>query len=462
MRTMKRGWRTGSVIAAALLVLGMSGCDIVEPTEVNPNTIPDANIDQLFTGIQVNTWFIAEGQLSRISSIFTQQMTGTDRQFAGFQEYTIDETSADTEFNALYTGGGLVDLRNAIGQAEEAGRRVYAGILKIHEAYLFGMAASVWGDLPYSEAANPEVQQPALEEQADVYAQVQSLLDEAIADLESGEGEGPGATDMVFGGDPDAWLSVAHTLKARYHLHWVEAEGDTRYEAALAAAEDGVMTVDHNWLAPHSTSATESNFWSQFQTERSGYISAGVTLLPDMRERDDPRLGLYFSGPPFWAPGEEDQPDDEATSIISPTGFGAADWDFPIVTCAENNFILAEAAFHTEDDATAQEHAVAALECQEDFYDVDLSDEIDAINAASDEALLDAIMTQKWTAQFLNIDAWNDYKRTCLPAEIEPTVEGAEIPGRLFYSGAERQSNENIPPVGEQPVRNDNDPDGCA
>ncbi|NIV31637.1 MAG: hypothetical protein GWN58_19760, partial [Anaerolineae bacterium] len=78
----------------------------------------------------------------------------------GIEIYTIDETSLEPEWSRVYgsgegrASGGLLDLRNAQAIAEDRGSRVYAGILKIHEAYLIGMAASFWGDIPYSQAVN--------------------------------------------------------------------------------------------------------------------------------------------------------------------------------------------------------------------------------------------------------------------------------------------------------------------
>lgn len=451
--------RVGVLAGAALLTATLASCDFIEPTQVNPNAVPDATLDQLFTGIQVNTIFFSEGQLSRLSAVWTQQMTGTDRQFQGFDQYVIDESTADAAFNTIYTGGGLIDMNRAVSLAEEDGRRVYAGILKVYEAYVFGMAASVWGDIPYSEAANPEITEPALDEQAAVYASVQSLLDDAIADLQSGEGAGPGSTDMSFGGDAEAWLDVAHTLKARLHLHWVEAEGDSRYQQALTAAQNGILTADHNWTFPHAEGeAQENNFWNQFTRERSGYISSGVTLLPMMREKDDDRIGLYFTGPPFNAPGEGG-----ATSIIDvEDGVGAAGASFLVMSCAENNFIIAEAQHQLGNESAAEDAALDAIACQEAYYGVTLDDQEARIEAASGQALFEEIMEQKYAAQFLNIDAWNDYKRTCLPAEIEPRVEGKQIPGRVFYSGTERTTNPNIPAPAEQPLRNDNDPNACS
>ena len=161
MTSMRKPTRVAGV---ALLTLFLGGCDFISPTIANPNAVPNASIDQLFTGIQVNSYFVAEGGIARITSIWTQQMAGTDRQFVSFDNYDITETDANGEFSTVYTGGGLIDIRAAIAQAGDASRRVYAGVLKVHEAYFIGMTASIFGDIPYSEAATDGIDAPMLDD----------------------------------------------------------------------------------------------------------------------------------------------------------------------------------------------------------------------------------------------------------------------------------------------------------
>ena len=180
------------VTGVILLTFFLGGCDFISPVDSNPNSVAVASIDQLFTGIQVNSYFWTEGQIARITAIWTQQMAGTDKQFLSIDDYTITEEDATDEFSTVYTGGGLIDIRSAIAQAEDAGRRVYAGILKVHEAYMIGMTASIFGDIPYSEAGAEGIDNAVLDDQAAVYAAIQTLLDGAIADMASGAGNGPG------------------------------------------------------------------------------------------------------------------------------------------------------------------------------------------------------------------------------------------------------------------------------
>ncbi len=441
------------VAGVILLTLFLGGCDFTDPVDTNPNAVPVATLDQLFTGIQVNSYFLVEGQISRLAAIWTQQMAGTDRQFVSLDGYVFTEEELNDEFSTIYTGGGLIDIRSAIALAGDAGRRTYMGILKVHEAYMIGTAASIFGDIPYSEAATADIAAPRLDGQAAVYTALQSLLDEAIADLTSGEEGvegGPGDTDLNFGGDVASWTAVAYTLKARYHIHWGEATGASAYAAAAAAAAMGIDDVADSWKAIHTSDATENNLWYQFQRDRSGYISAGDFLVPLMG--GDPRILDYFTDP-----GEGVGPE-ARVSELSETGYGALDFNFPIVSCAENAFIMAEAQFAVPNEAGAISAAQDGLACQQDEWGVDLSATAATIAGFTGAPLLAAIMAQKYIAMFLNAEVYNDYKRTCLPAIVE---RAGGLPGRPFYGQDERQSNPNIPEPADQPLRNANDPNPC-
>jgi hypothetical protein len=446
--------KTSRVLMACALGLGLGACEFITPIEGNPNAVAEASVDQLFTGVQVNTWFFAEGQLSRLASMWTQQMTGVDRQFEALDNYTLTESDADDDFERVYTQGGLIDIRQAIALAEGAGRAPYAGILKIHEAYLIGMAASLWGDIPYSEAVDPNIATPVLDDQAAVYAAVQALLDAAITDL-GGAGAGPGSVDMWFGGNTARWIAVARTLKARFYMHLAEVD-NTRYAAAIAQAATGVTTAAGNWKAQHSTAATENNLWYQFFRDRSGYIGGGDFLGPMLVADGDPRLPLYFSqisGNYVFVT--------DIRSLLADPGVGQNNYDFPIVTCSENYFIIAEAEARVGTAAAARTAADAALDCEEADRGLGataLSGAQAANDALTGTALLNEILKQKYIAMFLNPEALNDYKRTCQPG-FTPRAGG--VPRRLFYGQQERQTNPNIPDVGAQPLRNDNDPNPC-
>ncbi|HEV7588041.1 MAG TPA: SusD/RagB family nutrient-binding outer membrane lipoprotein [Longimicrobium sp.] len=483
MRNLTHG--VGRALGAAALAASLGACgNFINDVPGNENVVQNASVAQLFTSIQLNTWLLNEGHLSRLSSIWTNQMAGIDRQFSSLDKYVFGEDETNTEMSSLYPGGGLYDLRLARARADSQSLGHTSAVLKIHEAFMFGMAASIWGDLPYSQAgggaANP---QSPVDAQEAIYASVQTLLDQAITQLAAAASPSDNALladrDMSFGGNATAWRQVANSLKARFYMHWVEAQaaggasataantacGGNCLTKALAAAQLGISTAANDWMSVHSTASTEANWWNQFNSERSGYIAAGRLLVDSLTARSDPRLAIYFSGPGSVGskPGEDNG---SATPLnISSSGIAAAQNGLPLTSCAETQFIIAEAQYRLGAAAAANAALQAGIACQEAHFGVNVANP----PVLAGVPLFHEIMIQKYFALFLNMEVWNDYKRTCEPnvaaaVKVGGPLAAKPIPSRVFYGQSERQSNSNLstPGSGNNGLRNRNDPVSCA
>lgn len=425
----------------------------------DPNRPVEANMAQLLHGVTVNqtVWYTAN--LARTTTLWTQQMAGIGRQWVPRGTYDVTEGTFSGDFSSIYIGGGLIDMRRIQAFAAEANDRTYAGIAKVWEGMLMGMAASMWGDLPYSEAVTEESATPKLDDQAAVYAQVQALLDGAIADLSSGQGAGPGAKDLIFKGNRQQWIQTAYTLKARFYMHWVEAQlansalantacGGNCLTKAKDAAAKGISASSNDMRTWQSGGSNEQNMWYQFMNiARAGDIGAGEAMINLLKGRSDPRLAGYFSpvnGEFVGAPPGTENPASQLSAAR-----GAANFRQPLVTYQENQLILAEVAFHQGAPGVAVTHLNNAR----------AEDGLDPVSGLTDEPLRRAIAEELYVHLFQNLEAWNVVKRLCWPA-LTP-AKGTALPGRLFYGQAERNANPNIPAVGQITDRNDNDPAGC-
>jgi hypothetical protein len=455
-------------------VLSLVACsDFVSPPESDPNTVPDATVNQLFVAIQANLFFWHGGWASRLNAVWMQQMAGAGGSWAAWELYDVSEDDVASIWFDAYQGSGLIDLKKALEKAEENGWTGYAGILKVHLGYWAGMLASLYGDIPFQEALQPsEFPQPGLDEQADVYADAQQILSEAISDMQNGSGVGPGVNDFNFGGDYARWIAVAHTLRARFHLHWVEVEGSGRYSQALSEAEQGIKSTSGNWTQVHSSSVSERNPWSIPQL--TGGVRANDFLMsmmnnetPEILEDDEPRAPVYWRLATGAFAGQRigrvtgattGDPARDASYLNVPA---ETEYPQPIATCSETYFIIAESHAALGNDAAARAALRNALGCQEDWWGVDLSELKADVDNLSGASLFEEIMKQKFLGLLLELEIWNDYKRTCLPARV-PAPGRSAIPGRWFYGIQERQTNENVPPPEQQPERNDNDPAPCT
>ncbi|MEO5588533.1 MAG: SusD/RagB family nutrient-binding outer membrane lipoprotein [Gemmatimonadaceae bacterium] len=447
--------------AALLLSIGATGCnqfDLSGPKlDENPNLASQVRTpDQYLVGIQAAAFSVQEGALARTAGIWHQHFAGVDRQYSSTDIYSVGEDDYSSDWNFIFAQGGLIDIRKLQTSVKALGDRKYLGIAKIYEALQIGTAADIWGDIPYSEANNPDIVTPKLDKQLDVYAALQTLLTSAIADIAAG-GNGPGGADLVYGGSSAKWIAVAHTLKARYYMHTAEVNGPA-YALANAEAKQGISSPDGDFLTFHSGISTEWNVWSQFSYySRDTYMRAGKALVDTLKNRGDARLGTdcasgnwcaaYFDGTVGSAPGQNLS---TAANIGELRLYGPTeDLNFrqPIITWAETRLIVAETAFRAGNTA----EALAAINAVRTA----------AGNAPLGSVTLAQIGVEKWIADYQTIEVWSDYRRLCVP-KLTPAAGRAAIPARLVYPFSERNANPNIPEPSAQPTRNQNDPNACT
>ena len=428
------------VVATAIAVVG--GCNNFltgGETSTDPNRQIVATNDQYFVATQENLWAYWGSDPARLTGILAQQFHGVANQYGALDAtYSHDPTTTNGTHAALYTSGGLVDIKKLQTGARLVGDSLYVGIAQVEEGALMGTGADLFGDLVYKEAITGTTN-PTLDDQFVVYDSVQKVLSAGIANINStaAGNVGPGGADLVYGGDPALWTAMAHTLKARFFMHTAEVRGTAAYASALAEAQQGIGSDAGNYFGAFTSTASETNFYFQFHgpAGRGGDLAIGTTLDTILVRRGDPRDAQYFaaSGNPRW---------------LSTTR-AAADFQQPFVTYDENTLIWAEAAYRTGDQVTA------LSKLNEERANHGLSPEV-----VAGQALLNEILTEKYIIDFqLGEEAWNDYKRTCTP-NLVPTAVGQPIPGRLYYDAPEQNTDTNIPApnTGVNGLRNKNDP----
>ena len=465
-------------LAASLAVLGTGACNNFlssDNVRLDPNNPSQATADQLFIVVQAGQFAQQEGIIALVGCMWLQQCTGTSNFLSTLEKYNIaSEDTPSAAFSSIYEGGGLVDVRQVEAAVTARGDKQYLGIAQIWEVLDMAVAADIYGDVPYREAVG-NVATPRLDPQAQVYGDLQALLDQAITNL-GGAGPGPGVLDLVYRGNTAKWIAAANTLKARLYMHTVETPtgfDNTALSNAVTSASKGIKSPANDFNSVHTTQPGEDNLWFQFYA-RSGfgqYVVAGQNLADLMVARNDTfRLRQYF-GPANPGPGYGGQglPPANTTSpagVSSLTGArNRADFPQPIVTWVENALILAEANYRLGQTANAQA----------EFDSVRAS--VPGLGPKTITSVND-IMEEKYIALYQNIEVWNDYKRTCYPA-ITPyptTTFANKVPGRLYYGTTEQNVNSNIPdrniqnqfggnvvtpPPASPGFRNPNDPNSC-
>src|SRR5438034_3470242 len=505
---MNRSIRSG--LALSLALVGTAGCKdwLTGPGKtINPNSPISASAAQQLISVQASAWTRFEGQLARNASIWTQQIIGSNNQQLIYgTQYQYTEDVVGGQMTGFYTGGGLVGMRNVQSLANAGGDPFLEGVGKIWEGLSFGTAASIWGDLPYSEAVSA-VTAPKLDAQLDIYTAVQAKLDTGITLLQSAPTTGScEPADVVYCATITTtralqitrWVKAANTIKARFYLHLAERNGAAAYTLALAAAQKGIDEVPtsannamdgqgpgdfRSWHG--STLDQDGNIWAEFLTSRLD-LAAGDVMVQTLKAHCptcaggvDPRLSRYFDPAAGQFVGK-DKNNNSVPSGATASGINTAirrQFPFrqPMVTWSENQLIIAEASCSPNvtinPPSTTCTNAGGVVAALTALNAVRTAVGLPALGAFSATPLVD-IMTEKYIVQFQDIDVWNDWKRTCQPNTIHLYTGATEVPGRMNYAQAERNANANIPapnvyPAGTSaaplasPFRNWNDPNAC-
>lgn len=434
--------RSMKFLVAALPLVAAAACNNFltgDKLSGDPNQPQTANRYLLLNGVQSQQFTNLTGAAARAFGIFTQQFAGTDRQYASLEVYDFTSDDYTSTFNGTYASGGLVDIRKIQNDARAAGDKVFLGVAQVWEAIDIGNAATLWGDIPYREAANASIANPHFDPQAQVYGDLQALLDSAIANLNTNQGLGPQAYDLIYGASGSSpasvqkWVAAAHTLKARYYMHLAEKD-PTNYAKAITQANLGILNPANDFRTFQSSTPGEENLWYQFAVrDRDSYIRANALLVNLLKTRNDPRLTDYF------APNGTGQVVGSATGAKDQTastlGVDRSSPAFrqPLITAAENILLRAEAEYQT--GATAA--ALTDLNTVRGFYS------LPAITPTG-PALLQAIAEEEYVALFQNVEVMALYSRTCYP-NVTPADGGNNVPRRLFYGTDEKNANPNAP-----------------
>jgi hypothetical protein len=419
-----------SLAILAVAAVGFTACSDawLEDYKLDQNRPSDVSMEVLLPSAQAAYGMTQGDVLPRLTSIFMQQMTGTDRQSLAHNRYAqIGEGDFNTPWNNSYAGG-LYDLKLIEEKAEAAGASAYVGVAKIMTAMYLGVLTDHFGDIPYTDALQgADNLKATFDSQADIYTAIFTLLSEGKDALAQPSSVTPGGDDLIHGGDLAAWAATADGLRARHLNHLSKT---SQYNAAnvIAACDDALNAGVYCTIGFEA--ALNQNPWYQFTViDRAGYISQFGTMYDMMEASSDPRINLYRS----------------ADSLTMPA-YGDATSALPIVTPFEIMFVKAEAQLAgSASDARAT--LEAAIESHMTWLGVDAGDIATYVAALPATTDLELIMNEKYVAMFSSSESWTDWRRTGFPTLSAPADANLSgMPRRMPYPEGEYLYNaDNVP-----------------
>ncbi len=219
--------------------------------------------------------------------------------------YSYHSSYTDAAWGWLsgYIGGldNFMKMTKTGGEFEN--EYMYAMAQIMHGLY-FQMYTDVFGMIPYTEVADPDIVLPKFDDQKVIYQGIIAELDAAMATIGDAPSTGAnvddvGANDIYCNGDLQKWKRLANTLKLRLAMRAYGAPGadfaQTAINEALNAplldgAADNVMMKKDEEISQWG-SAAYGDVWYNFGAGSDWTI--GKTLIDVLRNNNDPRLPKY-------------------------------------------------------------------------------------------------------------------------------------------------------------------------
>ena len=455
-----------SLTALVLASCTDSVMDDINKDEANPPVdIVDAKF-QLTDAIVSTAFTTYCGAYAWYVSSYTEQSFGTgNNQLMKTELRQRTETAGSSTFNNEWNGtyANLYNIKYILEKCAEggvnAGQTDIEGMAQVLWCLNFEALTDLHGDIPYSEAL-AVTKTPKLDKQADIYKDLCTRIDDAIALLTQAAADGlnnAGAQDFLYAGDPARWTALAYAVKARLYLNQGYRD-PSAYNTAKTAAEAAVAAGFSGAELSIFNGVDCDNSWTAYQWSRY-YVGANSTVADLMEQRNDPRLGVYAFD--YFGTGVASAPagDAELAGETEYVGFplwldnGAA--TLHVFSLSELYFILAETKARAGEDADADlEAAVAAS-----FSDYSAASGVevsgaDAYMASLGDPTLDEIMVQKYIAQTRDevLQTYNDIRRFKAEGKSYITLNNPnnerggknQWPLRLPYGNSDVVSNPNV------------------
>jgi hypothetical protein len=455
-----------------LLALGLSACSDFLDVNNNPNAPENATIEIRLPGLEATfihaTYY---GATALWGSEWTQQwaFNASRRSYAQVQNYELFDTDAGSSWDYMYSRPGnaaFTMVRDASGEADA----YYRGIGKLFYAWTFQIITDLWGPAPYTDAFKPEIREPKYDSQQFIYNGILANLDTAVTLFATPTAHKPTTNDLLFGGDMTKWSKLAHYLQARANLRLAYATGEDkvgRANKALAALTDAFASNDDDadFIYPGGLNGQRNPNYT-FIDLKSTFVGSAY-MIQMLQGRSDPRLGILFA-PIFYDsirgsgtnrktyPAQpntfvghlEGSDQFQTDSTVSTIGlfFSSDSAKLSVASYADQKFTEAEARLIVSGAAAADPAYRDGIRANMAKLRVP-SAAIDAYIAArpSLETVanpLQEIITEKYIANFLKTEPWNDWRRTGYPVvPLVPQAVIPTIPQRIRAPNSELSSN---------------------
>lgn len=258
--------------------------------------------------ITSSAFSVAGGDLSTYASVYIEHEGGAHNQMY-YADKRLGEPISTTTYNnswrSIYSNIMLAKVViDKCTNGEDKGNDIILGIAKVLLAYNSAVATDLFGDTPYAEAGIidenmiPVYRHPKVDKQEDIYKNIFTLLDEAIAIFSSSETSDLiplSNNDYIYGGDKSKWLKAAYGLKARYTMRLLARSANKTADLnnILSYIGKSFTSSSEEFKFKIYDGSAQNNPLYSFSISRRA-LGVSKSYADKLRERNDPRLTQMF------------------------------------------------------------------------------------------------------------------------------------------------------------------------
>jgi hypothetical protein len=466
-----------SITLVALLAgLVLTSCENFDEFNQNPNEPTTVSPDVLLTSASRQSVNTAVNESFLLGNNIAQLSSKTLRNEVDAYNWN----AFPTVWEGFYQS--LTDIYAVEDVAIETGNQQLEGVAVVMRSWIFSVLTNAYGDIPYFESIRgiEDNFTPVYDEQSDIYMDLLSELERASNLLAAGS-EGSITGDIIFNNDASKWRKLANSLRLRLLMRANFKIDDAGSQfAAIVDAGDIMQSNNDNAALTYLASFPNQFPLIPLKTGDFDAVALSSTLLEKFNDLDDPRLfryarpdnDMYTTEGSFNGADNGQNADgcsktgsrlgaayyvDGAQTTASELGINIAEGI--IMTYAEVEFLLAEAAAKGWISDDIESHYRAGIEASMIYHQVDLAptkwdsfeDYYMNSGAAYDEVT--DIWEQKWIALFFHgLEPYFELRRWYveaggwdgIPFLSEPcsTFNDGDLPMRFLYPGEEQSLNE--------------------
>jgi len=272
--------------------------DIKHPADVPGNS--------LFTGALLNLADqVSNTNVNRnVWKLFAQYWTETT--YTNEANYDVVNRRIPDNLFRTYYNDVLKNLEDAKAkiEAEEAltedakvNKQNRLAIIELVEAYAYQRLVDMFGNIPYTEALDPNNAHPKYDDALTIYNDLIKRVETALGQLNAGA-PSFGEADLVYGGNTASWAKFGHSLLVKLGATLIDVDQTKAVDLVQNNYADAFAGNSDNAELAYLSSTPNTNplYEDLVLSGRADFVAAN-TIVDIMNTLADPRIFDYFSHP---------------------------------------------------------------------------------------------------------------------------------------------------------------------